>query len=84
MRTRTVLAAAPAGLAAAPAGLAAALPAVAGALLLAPGLALACPYCARDNGWWGQLILAAMVIFPLAVGGLLIQVVRRGGDREDR
>lgn len=54
------------------------------ALLLSPSLALACPYCARDNGWWGQLILAAMVLFPLAVGGLLIQVVRRGGDREDR
>jgi len=58
--------------------------ALAAALALTPALTLACPYCARDNGWWGQLILAAMVVFPLAVGGVLIRVVRRGDDREDR
>jgi hypothetical protein len=54
-------------------------------LALAPSVALACPYCAKQErgGTSYLLLLGAMILFPFAVTGTVIHVLRKTDDTED-
>ena len=59
----------------------AALAAASGLLVLAPAVARACPSCAgRNDGGAGLLVaLAAMILLPFAITGVLVPYLRRAG-----
>lgn len=50
-------------------------------LLASPATTLACAACARDTRPWAQALLAAMILIPFAVAGVVIRVVTQG-ERE--
>jgi F0F1-type ATP synthase membrane subunit c/vacuolar-type H+-ATPase subunit K len=49
---------------------------LAAGLLQAPAFASACSSCARDGSRFGQLLIAAMALFPTVVAGVVVGVVR--------
>jgi hypothetical protein len=57
---------------------------LAGAICAAPAWTLACASCARDNGPYAMAVLAAMVLFPFAVAGVVIHVLRRSLPEDGR
>lgn len=54
--------------------------AVAAAGALAPTLALACPACARDQGPYAALFIAAMIAAPYLVAVVVVRAIRSWGD----